>query len=62
VAAVIENELRSLLLEDFPNSSVRSLGMAMRLNDVWNPHPHDFIIDRTIRSPAVARHMSATGG
>jgi hypothetical protein len=30
----MENELRSLLLEDFPNSSVLSLGMAMRLNDV----------------------------
>jgi cyclic pyranopterin phosphate synthase len=26
------------------------------------PKGHDFIIDRTTRKPAVARHMSVTGG
>ena len=26
------------------------------------PKGHDFIIDRTSRKPAVARHMSVTGG
>jgi cyclic pyranopterin phosphate synthase len=26
------------------------------------PKGHDFVIDRTRRAPAVARHMSVTGG
>jgi cyclic pyranopterin phosphate synthase len=26
------------------------------------PKGHDFIIDRTTKKPAVARHMSVTGG
>jgi GTP 3',8-cyclase len=35
---------------------------ALRQAIARKPRGHDFIIDRTTRSPAVARHMSATGG
>jgi len=35
---------------------------ALRQAIARKPRGHDFIIDRTTRSPAVARHISATGG
>jgi GTP 3',8-cyclase len=35
---------------------------ALRKAIARKPRGHDFIIDRATRSPAVARHMSATGG
>jgi cyclic pyranopterin phosphate synthase len=39
-----------------------TLNAAIRSAIARKPRGHDFIIDRTIRSPAVARHMSVTGG
>ena len=38
------------------------LHAANREAIVRKPIGHDFVIDRTPRSPAVARHMSVTGG
>ena len=29
---------------------------------ILKPKGHDFIIDRSVSKPAVARHMSVTGG
>ena len=38
------------------------LKMAIREAIAHKPKGHDFIIDRAHRIPAVARHMSVTGG
>lgn len=38
------------------------LGAAIDEAITRKPKGHDFIIDRTTRQPAVARHMSVTGG
>ena len=38
------------------------LGAAIDAAIARKPKGHDFIIDRTTRKPAVARHMSVTGG
>ena len=38
------------------------LNAAIREAIARKPKGHDFVIDRTIRPPAVARHMSVTGG
>ena len=38
------------------------LGLAIREAISRKPKGHDFVIDRSRRAPAVARHMSVTGG
>ncbi len=38
------------------------LHAALRAAIARKPKGHDFVIDRTTRQPAVARHMSVTGG
>jgi cyclic pyranopterin phosphate synthase len=38
------------------------LDAAIRAAILRKPKGHDFIIDRAARRPAVARHMSMTGG
>jgi cyclic pyranopterin phosphate synthase len=38
------------------------LGLAIDEAIDRKPKGHDFIIDRRTRQPAVARHMSVTGG
>jgi cyclic pyranopterin phosphate synthase len=48
------------LLRD--GASDAELEVAIRAAITRKPKGHDFIIDRTERQPAVARHMSVTGG
>ncbi|HVJ51994.1 MAG TPA: GTP 3',8-cyclase MoaA [Aliidongia sp.] len=52
-------DLRSVLRE---TSSDGPLDDAIRAAIARKPKGHDFIIDRRHRGPAVARHMSVTGG
>lgn len=51
-------ELRDLLREGGPPALDAALDRAMRLK----PRGHDFMIGRRAADPAVARHMSVTGG
>jgi GTP 3',8-cyclase len=44
------------------SSDDAALGRSIDAAIVRKPKGHDFIIDRTTRRPAVARHMSVTGG
>jgi cyclic pyranopterin phosphate synthase len=52
-------DLRAPLRAD---ASDASLHAAINEAIARKPTGHDFIIDRATRSPAVARHMSTTGG
>lgn len=51
-------ELREILREGGPDALNEALDLAMRLK----PKGHDFKIERRGARPAVARHMSVTGG
>jgi len=44
------------------SQSDEPLNAAIRAAIARKPKGHDFIIDRSNRVPAVARHMSVTGG
>ncbi|MGA2794760.1 MAG: GTP 3',8-cyclase MoaA, partial [Roseiarcus sp.] len=44
------------------SDSDEALNAAIRSAIARKPKGHDFIIDRTIQRPALARHMSVTGG
>jgi cyclic pyranopterin phosphate synthase len=44
------------------SSDDATLQVAIREAIVRKPKGHDFIIDRRHTTPAVARHMSVTGG
>lgn len=51
-------ELRDILRQGAPGALDEALDRAMRLK----PEGHDFVIERRDAAPAVARHMSMTGG
>jgi cyclic pyranopterin phosphate synthase len=51
-------DLRAALRRDGPQALDSALDRAMNLK----PKGHDFVLDRTRPTPAVARHMSVTGG
>ena len=52
-------DLRAVLRADADDAALET---AIRAAIAHKPRGHDFIIDRTGRAPAVARHMSVTGG
>ena len=54
-AADLRNPLRASPTDELLNEAIEA---AIRRK----PKGHDFIIDRTTRQPALARHMSVTGG
>ena len=51
-------DLRAALRSGGPGALGAALDEAMRIK----PRGHDFVLDRDHRGPALARHMSATGG
>ena len=51
-------DLRAVIREDGPDALDAALDRAMRLK----PKGHDFVLDRSHAAPALARHMSVTGG
>jgi cyclic pyranopterin phosphate synthase len=51
-------DLRAVLRSEGPNGLDAALDRAMQIK----PKGHDFVIDRAHASPALARHMSVTGG
>jgi len=51
-------DLRDVLRNDGPTALDAALDQAMRVK----PKGHDFVLDRDHRGPALARHMSVTGG
>ncbi len=51
-------DLRAALREGGPNALDAALDRAMQLK----PKGHDFVLDRDHTAPALARHMSVTGG
>ena len=52
-------DLRAVLRADTDDTALET---AIRAAIARKPRGHDFIIDRSGRAPAVARHMSVTGG
>ncbi|HUH77327.1 MAG TPA: GTP 3',8-cyclase MoaA, partial [Devosia sp.] len=44
------------------DGGLEALDAQMDLAMILKPKGHDFVLDRTHNSPAVARHMSVTGG
>jgi cyclic pyranopterin phosphate synthase len=53
-------EFRELLRD--PSVDDATLAQAIRDAIARKPKGHDFVIDRRRKAPAVARHMSMTGG
>ena len=51
-------DLRAALREGGPDALDAALDHAMQIK----PKGHDFVLDRTHAAPALARHMSVTGG
>jgi GTP 3',8-cyclase len=51
-------DLRQVLRSDGPEALDSALDRAMQLK----PKGHDFVLDRSHTGPALARHMSVTGG
>jgi cyclic pyranopterin phosphate synthase len=51
-------DLRAALRTGGPGALDAALDEAMRLK----PKGHDFVLDRSHTAPALARHMSVTGG
>jgi len=51
-------DLRAALREGGPGALDEALDRAMLLK----PKGHDFVLDREHTGPALARHMSMTGG
>lgn len=56
-------DLRSVLRQSSDSvNSAAALDQAIREAIQRKPRGHDFVIDRTTRLPAIARHMNVTGG
>jgi cyclic pyranopterin phosphate synthase len=51
-------DLRQVLRTEGPDALDTALDRAMQIK----PKGHDFVLDRDHRAPALARHMSVTGG